>query len=141
MSNLQKGICIPDLLFLYRLRKSSCTHQIYRNQDVVSLEVYNSIINNINKNSIILKQQVEKKILYYSWKIIIYYLSQNDLIIDYDIYEKCRQNFFSYLSCAIRSYPCKLIQLFLGKNIIMYFFYLKRKKLNKLVINTSSEFD
>lgn len=141
LDSLQNGVCIPDLLFLYRLRSSSCTHKFSNNQDLVALWVYTNIIKNINSNLIILRQQIVKKILYYSWKIIICYLSRNHHTIDYSIYDQCRRNFFSYLSCAIRFYPFRLMQLILGKSIIKYFFLKKTNRLEKSIIDRKSEFD
>lgn len=131
LGNLQKGICIPDLLFLYRLRKSSSTHQVSNSKDFVALSVYNSVLKNINCDLKVLKEQVKKKILYYSWKVILHHLSQKNYTINYYIYNTCRHNFFLYLNSAMRYYPFRLMQLILGKYMIIWVNCLKTKKSKK----------
>ena len=107
------GICIPNILFLYRQRKSSASNINKLKSARESLEVYKDLLKSEWSNSRLVKKIIIKKILHYAWKIMKYNLSDRSSFIA--SFNQCKDFYMKYIYCSSRIYPKRVILLLRGE--------------------------
>ena len=113
LKQLNLGICIPNILFLYRQRKSSASNINKLKSAKESLEVYKELLKSEWCDSRLLKKIVIRKILHYAWKIMKYDLSDRTSFIG--SFNQCKDFYLKYIYCSSRIYPKRVILLLRGE--------------------------
>lgn len=84
---LTKGICVPDIMFFYRMRKSSLSHSSMEKNTLIALSVYKELFESDFNYK--LKGCLFSNILDLLWRAVSYSCELNDLKKEKELYKEC----------------------------------------------------